>query len=108
MTRDDAIRLLGISRDHDDPGTVREAYDAQAAAVAQRVASAPTPALREKYQQQAERLRQARDLLLGDTQTRNDPGPLSLTKQRDLPARALRSPPGCPAPARRSSRSAIP
>ena len=41
----------------DDPGTVREAYDAQAAAVAAG-ASAPTPALREKYQQQAERLRQ--------------------------------------------------
>jgi tetratricopeptide (TPR) repeat protein len=87
MTRDEAMRLLEISREDHDPGVVHEAYTAQAAAVAQRVASAPTSALREKFQQQADRLRQARSLLLGNAHPQYVPGNLSLTKQRDLPAR---------------------
>jgi formylglycine-generating enzyme required for sulfatase activity/serine/threonine protein kinase len=79
MTRDEAMRLLDISREDHDPGVIHEAYTAQAAAVARRVASAPTSALREKFQQQADRLRQARSLLLSNAHPQYDSG--------DLPAR---------------------
>jgi hypothetical protein len=81
MTRDDAMRLLGIDLEGRDSGAVEEAYASLAAEAARRIASTPTSALREKYRQQAERLRQARDLLLGDARPRNDPAPLSLIKR---------------------------
>ncbi len=65
MTRDDAMRLLGITANPDDPAAIHEAYTPRAAAASQSVASASSPALRAEYEQQAERLQQARDLLLG-------------------------------------------
>jgi len=86
LTQDEALQLLEMTDGH-EPDAIRSAYAARASDLSQRIASAPIPALRDKFEQQAERLRQARDRLLGDPQPRNDPSPLTLTKQLDLPAR---------------------
>jgi WD40 repeat protein len=85
MTRDEALQVLGLS--DADPRGIPPAFEARAADLAARIAGTPTPALREEYQQQTERLRQARDWLLGNVQPRSDPDPLTLTKQLDLPVR---------------------
>ena len=87
MTRDDAMILLGLTRADGDLTAIHAAYKSIAATLIARAASALTPSLREKYEQQAARLREARDLLLGDATPSANLPLLSLTKQLDLPAR---------------------
>ena len=97
MTRDEAKELLGIPDAEDLTALVR-AFEQRSGVLAGQIASAPNPAPREKYQLQAQRLRQARDLLIGDGGTQNGAGALSLTKQLDLPARAPIATNSAPAP----------
>src|SRR4051794_18123124 len=86
MTRDDALRHLGLSP-QDGPDAVRKALDIQGGDLARRIAAAPTEALRATYEAQAARLRDARDVLVREADGPSAPSPLSLTQQRDLPAR---------------------
>jgi hypothetical protein len=88
MTRNEENGLLGLP-DGEDAATIRRAFEQRSAELNGRIASAPTASLRVTYRRQAERLRQARDLLLDGNHPRNDPDPLSLTKQHDLPARGM-------------------
>jgi tetratricopeptide (TPR) repeat protein len=86
MNHDEALQLLGLSGSPDS-GAILAAYSSRAAELSQRAAAAPTPSLRETYQQQAAPLLEARDLLLDRGGPRENSSPLSLTKQLDLPAR---------------------
>jgi hypothetical protein len=60
MTYDQAKGLLEVSN-AEDAAAVEAAFGQRSGELAQRIASAPTPSLREKYEQQVARLRQARD-----------------------------------------------
>jgi tetratricopeptide (TPR) repeat protein len=84
MTRDEAVQLLGLSESQ-DPNAVRESFNSRNADLTQRVTSAPTTALRAVYEQRADRLRQARDLLLGEVLPRPASSPLTDTQIGDLP-----------------------
>jgi formylglycine-generating enzyme required for sulfatase activity len=85
LTRDEAIELLGFP-DANDGVAVDLAHTREQTAVTRRIEAAPTPELRAKYQEMAERLRQARDLLRQET-ARVATVNLSLTQQGDLPIR---------------------
>jgi hypothetical protein len=58
MTCDEAMAALNVSGE-DDATAVESVFRQRTAALAGQIAAAPTPSLREKYEQQVARLRQA-------------------------------------------------
>ena len=81
MTRDEAFHLLGVLPEV-DAGGLRAAYDRRRSEVEQRLATAPTDALRTKYQQSLGELVVAYDLLAAKP---TGGASLSATKLGDLP-----------------------
>jgi len=88
MTREQAFKHLGLPLDAAAP-TVREAIARLSAEAESRIASAPTDALRAKYEERVQEIRDAEKLLTAETSAPAS-SPLSSTKMADLPAgRAL-------------------
>jgi hypothetical protein len=85
MTRDEAWKFLELE-DGSNPEAVEAVFARRTADLARRIAGAATPTLRTLYEQQAERLREAREVLLRNGRSRSTPPTLSMTQQRDLPA----------------------
>ena len=81
MTRDEAFQLLGVSPEVDAAG-LRSAYDRRRGEIEQRLATAPTDALRTKYQQGLGELVAAYELLSAKPA---GGASLSATKIGDLP-----------------------
>jgi len=86
MTRDEAWKFLNLE-EGSGPEVVEATFARRSAELSQRVADAATPSLRAVYEQQAARLRQARELVTQDGRPGTAPSPHSLTQWGDLPAR---------------------
>ncbi len=84
MTRDEAWKFLNLE-EGSGPEVVASTFARRSAELSQRVGDAATPSLRAVYEQQAARLRQARELVTQDGRPGTAPSTLSLTQRRDLP-----------------------
>lgn len=82
MDKDTASALLGLSDDR-TPATIESAFSQRRDAAQQRLATAPTESLRQKYTQALQELDQARQVLLSAQVAAA--GGLSRTKMADLP-----------------------
>jgi hypothetical protein len=85
MKREEAWIILNLQE-----GTAPEAVEAtflrRNAELAQRIAEAPTPAVRAVFEQQAARLHKARELVMQQGDAAPASSPFSVTRERDLPA----------------------
>jgi WD40 repeat protein len=90
MTRDEALRLLGLTAGS-DAAAIRAAYQRQGRVLAKRRAAAGTPAAAAACEAGLAALHEAGRALLGGGPGRPVPSPLSPTQQHDLPLRAPRN-----------------
>ena len=74
MTRDEAWKFLNLE-EGSGPEVVEATFARRSAELSQRVADAATPSLRAVYEQQAARLRQARELVTQDGRPGTAPSP---------------------------------
>ena len=84
MNTQQALQLLGLIAGADQQ-TINSAYQQKKTTIEEKLASAPTEGLKEKFQQMQASLQQAQQLLINQAPSKPNASPLSQTKMADLP-----------------------
>jgi len=84
MNTQQALQLLGLSAGADQQA-INTAYQQKAATIDEKLATAPTEGLKEKFIKMQTSLQQAQKLLIDDATEKTSSSPLSQTKLADLP-----------------------